>query len=866
MATTLFFEGVLTAKPGAVSRIDASSLESSGLGASGIVAIVGTSRGGVPVSAMTSAQDLERLTRSRQVREVFEDGDLREACAMVFNPSLDPAILGGAQTVIPLRVDPATAASASFGTALGNALTLTTRDYGEQTDQTNASIAAGTTQGRLVTIAYEDTTEPFDNVGGDTMFTLTYLPPTGDGGWEQMSAQVMSAGVRAYGARTDTGLSADVVNPITAAAVVTATATAGDAGLTVTIYGLNASNSPVTETLTLINGTVTGTQTWNAVLGCRLSAAAAGTITIEDQTDTDDLLVLTVGELQQGLATVQAMYVANQSIVMAADAASTARIILRGRNNAGANQLEVVTLTGTTHVRTTNTWSQIDYIVLGDLAAARTLTITGIAGATSNSVQNTIRKVSDYYNGRVTSGGFGFEMELVTGRSTLDPALLDQTSGAGTNIYNTAPAFTANLNTIVEKLNAQSTLVEAERVTFVPQVRDLVITAANAATYTVTIDGTAVAYTSDGSATVAEIQSNLITAINNNATLLRLVNAATSGNNVRITGLTPAAYTLVTAATAGALTANVVTDVDGIGTLPDNTTAPVFLAGGSDGTASFSDWQAAFDLLKQVRVNTVVPLTGDPAVHAALSELCAFKGGPLGKSECDGIVGLSALDGNSAPTGELPSRTSIRSQIVDLNTRHLRACAQSIDRFDTFGERTTFSPWFQAVIAAGMQAGSPVGTSLTNKLMNVLAVNQDSTWNPIDDAEEMIQSGLCFAEEIDGIGRKWVRNVTTHLSSNNIAFVEASVNEAANYAAFELRREMERIVGQPGFARTVSAAKGGAINKLDRLTAEGIITGYSALSFELSIDVLEMTVQIAPVIPINFVPITMHLVASTITA
>jgi hypothetical protein len=252
-------------------------------------------------------------------------------------------------------------------------------------------------------------------------------------------------------------------------------------------------------------------------------------------------------------------------------------------------------------------------------------------------------------------------------------------------------------------------------------------------------------------------------------------------------------------------------------------------------------------------VNSIVVLTGDPAVHAALNAHCQFMCG-IGRSERDGFVGLL-----NAGLTDLPTATEIATQIVALNSRHLRAFAQRFERFNTDGERQAFDPPYLAVVAAGMQAGSPVGTSLTYKLANVLSVTQDSSWNPVDDAEALIEDGLVFLEDIDSIGRRWVRNVTTNVSSSNIAFTEGSVNEAINFAVFNFRTNLEFAVGRQGFAGTVNATKGIAINTLGLLVDQTVITAYRSLQIELVLDVLDVSVEIAPVIPINFVRNVLHL-------
>jgi hypothetical protein len=102
--------------------------------------------------------------------------------------------------------------------------------------------------------------------------------------------------------------------------------------------------------------------------------------------------------------------------------------------------------------------------------------------------------------------------------------------------------------------------------------------------------------------------------------------------------------------------------------------------------------------------------------------------------------------------------------------------------------------------------------------------------------------------------------VTSHLSSNNIAFVEGSVNQAVNYATFNFRTNMEAAVGKKGFAGTINAAKGIAVNTLGLLVDATILVTWRSLGIELVVDVLEVSAEMAPVLPINFVKNTIHLV------
>ena len=271
---------------------------------------------------------------------------------------------------------------------------------------------------------------------------------------------------------------------------------------------------------------------------------------------------------------------------------------------------------------------------------------------------------------------------------------------------------------------------------------------------------------------------------------------------------------------------------------------------------AFANYQAALNLLKQVRVNTIVTTTGDTAVHAAIEAHCAYMGG-AGRSERDTKLGAM-----NATLDDVPTKAEMKSQAVDLNSRHAQLVGQAVERFNTAGVRAEFMPPFTACIAAGMQAGSPVGTALTHKGCNVLGFRQDVSWNPAEDAEELIQAGLLLMETVDGVGRRWIRGVTTYLLSDNLAFSESSVNEASNFAAFNFRTAMEFFVGQLGFSGTENGAKGVAINQLGLQVDAGVLVGYQSLAIDIVLDVLQVSVQIAPIIPLNFVTTTLHLVTA----
>lgn len=773
-ATSIYFNGRMTRIPGAYSEIDASALESIGLSASGYVACIGTALGGKPYTAIDGNDvpgTIQKSTRPGQAKLYFQEGSvLRKSEDLLFGPSNEEDIQG-AQRVYWLKVNQAAPSTGTFNNADGAALVLTSAGYGYHTTRINVLIGAGTVQGKKYVVTFDDTVETIDNVGGGGMYSLIYAAATPAQGFTTITHQVTALKTESAFTKTAAGLDTDIINQVAvggySSAKIELVSDDGSDAQTVYVYGVDGSGDAVIETMT-VNGmsVVTSTGQFAEVHGARISAAPTGTITIRNLSGGTTITTLTPGAATKALNIGSNLVVGGAALTIVADAADTSQITIVGRNTSGQAQAETLTVNGTTPVVGTATWSYIDYIAVGALAAARTLTVSGVAVlATYAGGYDTLQKQADLYN---TKDGFTFS--ILSGSTTFDMTNMD--IYAATSIL-TLATFGADLWEAITAINNASDLVVATR--------------------------------------------------------------GTPGTGA-----------------------------------PDNTATAVYLSGGNEGsttpgqegvpTATASDYQAAIDILKKLYVNSIVVMTADPAVHAQLKAHIAYMCG-AGRMERDGAVGLM----NTGQTG-LATKSEAKTQIVALNTRHLRAVAQQVERYDSDGNKEKLDPFYTTCIVAGMQGGSVVGTSLTRKYLDTLGVYSDTTVDTKDDAEDLIEMGLMFAEQIDGVGFRWVRNVTTHLTTSNIAYTDASVNEAMNYSVYNFRLQMEDMVGETGFAGTVNAADGKARGILDELMDEKALTAWRSLDITLLGDVMETAVQMSPVIPINFVKNYIHLYIVPVSA
>lgn len=751
MATAIFFNGLRIVVPGAYSKVDASALQATSPSATGIVALLGTAEGGVPLTVDRQYD----LNTPDSAQTQYKSGDLRTGALFCFEPSQDEAVPGGAQSIVPIKVNPATQSTAQLPDALTlPSADLTSVDYGQFTEQINIDVAAGTNIGKLYVIGFEGTQEVFDDVGGEAAFDVIYDPSTE--GYSTLTGALTASPARFTAAATKahigliTERAADIAGP---AVVQILSSDVGDTTQTITVYGL-VGTTPTREVLAL-NGTsvVSGAALFNTVLGVVKSAATIGTVTVQSAVPTT-LFSMAPSVLTRGMVIMTNAPVADTVLNVKIDTNAAVSAIAIGYSPAGALVMERFDMTAGAGAGVTGTvvFRKLYGFALGGFAAARTITATVDAVRATYATFPTVQKLVDRIN---TLDGFTANADASDATSLLVSSL-DYLSPV--SLLATA-SFYANLERFIETVNAGSQLLRAARAT----------------------------------------------------------------GATREPAITP---------------------------------SPVFLAGGSEGITTITQWQQAFKLLKGRRVNTIVALTRDPAVHALLLAHLIERAGRL-RSEANGYVGIATSGG----AGETLS--NFRTQIQQLNTRHISAISEEVQRFDPItGEATWYPPYFLAAIAAGMQAGSAIGEPLTHKIINALDIRNDASWSPEEDIDLLIDSGAMVAEKKDGIGIRWVRSVTTHLADDKLVFVEMSANESTNTACYRLRGTLEKKVGNRGLANSAGAIKGLAVDELDKMVTDEVIAAWrpKTLVVEQIGDAYPVSVEIAPVSPINFIPITVHIV------
>lgn len=207
------------------------------------------------------------------------------------------------------------------------------------------------------------------------------------------------------------------------------------------------------------------------------------------------------------------------------------------------------------------------------------------------------------------------------------------------------------------------------------------------------------------------------------------------------------------------------------------TLSATYMTGGGEGTTSNSNWLAALNALVNTSINYLVVCSDSTTVHGYVKSHMATRWG-VGSSEAIAHVG-SAVD---------DTKTVIRSRAKALQDPNTCLWFQEAQREDDKGVATWYAPWALAAMAAGIQAGTPIGEPLTYKRLEVSSIRNHSSIDLVgnDDLEDLIEDGVCSARFYDEDYRV-VRALTTYSGSENSYEISPSVRTAVAWTVKKVR-------------------------------------------------------------------------------
>lgn len=291
--------------------------------------------------------------------------------------------------------------------------------------------------------------------------------------------------------------------------------------------------------------------------------------------------------------------------------------------------------------------------------------------------------------------------------------------------------------------------------------------------------------------------------------------------------------------------------------LPPANIGFTYLIGGTDGTITNTQWSNGYTQLQTVDAQWVVPASSDPSIHAMNDAHCQFMS-TIGKSERRGIVGMALGSSDAAALAEALTLNSDRTTIAHIGMYD----------FDLLGNLTLYPAYIVAAMVGGMFAGSSPGTPMTNKALAVRGLER-ILLNPTD-TDPLIRGGVMPIESTL-TGFKIVQSITTWLVNSNFNRVEASVGAAVDYVTRSCRIALDVLRGGKNNQIALSRAVSITESTLTQLAVPdpqgpGVLAGNAAsppfknISATLVGDRIQVQFQASPVLPTNYVTITIYAV------
>lgn len=306
----------------------------------------------------------------------------------------------------------------------------------------------------------------------------------------------------------------------------------------------------------------------------------------------------------------------------------------------------------------------------------------------------------------------------------------------------------------------------------------------------------------------------------------------------------------------------VATRAPNVGTLPENIPF-TYLSGGSEGVTTNAEWADAFEVLQRADVKWVTPISGDAAIHAMADAHVQFCSNTM-RRERRAICGMAAGTDKAAAREAASLLNSDRTSLV----------FQGYYDYDATGKLVLMPPYMAAAAVAAAFAGVNPGTPLTNKSLKFRGLEFDLR-NPVD-TDEMIPAGLlCFDNTEQGY--KVVQSISTWLVNDKYNRVEQSCGAAVDFTVQNVRNAVDVLRGAKSNPLLLSRAVSITESTLRELAREepqgpGVLAGnvlspaYRNIRATIEGDVLRIEFECSPVIPNNYILVTVYAVPFSGTA
>jgi hypothetical protein len=290
-----------------------------------------------------------------------------------------------------------------------------------------------------------------------------------------------------------------------------------------------------------------------------------------------------------------------------------------------------------------------------------------------------------------------------------------------------------------------------------------------------------------------------------------------------------------------------------------------YLTGGANGSATTDDWDQAFQLLKTMDIDLILPLTSDASIHAMADSHADYMSGPNGKSERRVFVG-GALQNWTGEANRATALTALKNAAKALNSDRTMHTGLGSKHYGPDGKSKLYPGYITAAMYAGIAAGGSPVLPLTRKYLRCLGLEVELR---VSEIEELLEGGIAvpIPDTVQGAGYVISRQVTTWNQDSDLYRIEFSVGRGADYIASEVRKRHELLIGEPGSEQMDATIINLTNSVLQEAKLAGYIRDYDPKQTQLRADntIRYVDYSAQPILPINWIFSTYYLLPTTAT-
>lgn len=303
------------------------------------------------------------------------------------------------------------------------------------------------------------------------------------------------------------------------------------------------------------------------------------------------------------------------------------------------------------------------------------------------------------------------------------------------------------------------------------------------------------------------------------------------------------------AALVNAGSALVTAEVVGSGTAVLGTLAETNLSGGGAGApVTDSDWEEALEVLEQIEVDGLIPVTTAQAIQAKVDAHVQAMSNIHNRRRRRAFYGHAV--------GE--SIENIKNLAAALNNERALLATPCPMVADSSGNRVTKPSYYTAAAVAGIWSGQEPQEPVTYKAVKFAGLEKQ--YKPTE-IVELLNAHVCVVEVVKNGGYRIVQGITTS-SSADLTQAELSVSTLKDIMSENLETHFEnKYVGKAGVRGVEITMYNDLVSMLEQFVSSGLIAGYVADSVKVTRNgtTFNLEWQGTPTLPINNFLITTSL-------